>query len=46
MVGSEIVNLMVDGVMTLIQTVTYSNGTTVNRILDPKTMLPIGTLEK
>jgi hypothetical protein len=46
MIGSSIVNMMVDGVLTIIQTIRYSNGETTNRILDPKTMLPIGTLEK
>ena len=41
MIATEII----DGVSKLIQTVIYSNGDKVRRVLDPQTMLPTEILE-
>lgn len=32
---------LIDGALKIVQTITYSNGKTVKRLLDSKTMLPI-----
>jgi predicted DNA-binding antitoxin AbrB/MazE fold protein len=46
MLGTKISKQVIDGVLKLVQTVTYSDGKTVRRVLCPQTMVPQEILEE
>lgn len=45
MLGQKITKQVINGTLKLVQTLTYSNGKTVRRVLCPKTMVPQEILE-